>query len=165
MFAVGIIDPRLLSPVSTKMLRRFGQVVWWFGALSLLVALALFAGAAWKYYRFSQVPGMTVALNALYAQDDILFKRYPSRDAYGGAVVRFTGELPAYAPSSARREYKELHAREDSLWKERESAEFAKGYALTFAVLSAGLFFVTIFAWAVAYILGGTFWRPSVVRH
>ena len=149
-----------------KMLKRVGQVVWWLGALSLLVALALLPWAAWKYYQFSQVPKMTVALNALFAQDDVLFKRYPSRgtDPYGGAVVRFTGELPAYAPSSARKEYRALNSRENSLWKERESAESAEGCAFKFAALSIGLFFATIFAWVLAYIIGGAFWRPCTAR-
>ena len=127
---------------------RIGTVIWWIGAAIMALALG---GAVVGYYQHMDCPQImaTHAKNeaASYQADATYRREHPDKK---GILADFDA---AAAMADAAPESQEM----------QRSVESCSRYSLPFGTLAV-VGIITLILWALAFVCGGSFWKPPVAR-
>ena len=155
------------------MLNRFARVIWWLGALFLATSAYQFYDSARLSQIADQLPQLKSQIDAAWEKKETLVREYAPKDPTGKPLLSLwdrtetkPGQLlrDLHAPDEAIKQYIEIDQVAGNLHKEVESLERASrqstdsnAFGIVFAVL-------TVVAWTLAYIVGGSFWSPPRSR-
>lgn len=155
------------------MLKRLGRVVWWLGSLGFLVAVFSGLNAARLEYRASMAPSLNSELGRIQAQESALVSHYvtPANKLPKGSMVTVAnmdaefGTCDAalkdvHAAAAAQQDCAALKAQAKAVSKRLNGLQEATGRPESFALAALIAGVAGLFAWALAYVLGGAFWRP-----
>jgi hypothetical protein len=127
------------------MLKRLGAVAWWLGATVIALAAGLWA---WGQVEHRGCAGI-LRLNAeIQASRDAAIARYEKEHATGDSVLNTINGL-----DSVPRDPRDT----ESFQQEVRDCKNARDDSLA-GLLLAGP--VTLVLWSLAFVLGGSFWRP-----
>ena len=149
------------------MLKRLGRVIWWFGAFMLL-ATVLFVGNAVRLSRQAEAISMLQAEQTdIQGKESALVKRYLPLVQENGAPPPNAWEAllaperaMQKAPPAAQSEYAQLLGREQAVSEKLKASQDVSGKSEASTLLISVPAAAWLFTWAIAYVIGGRFWRP-----
>lgn len=146
------------------MLKRLARVVWWLGALSYLVAALILLNAARLEHQTEAVPRLKAELGRIQAKESVLASPYVGLTAahsLWGSLGMCDLELKdPFAPTAAKEKCAALVAQAKAVSKEIDALRHTAAEAELSALIALIAGIAGLVMWAIAYILGGSFWRP-----
>jgi uncharacterized protein HemX len=126
------------------MLKRLGAVAWWLGALVIALATGLWAWGQVQHRGCAAA----LRLNAeIQASRDAAIARYAKEHATGDSVLNTINAL-----DNVPRDPRDTESFQQTVIECRSTSD--SYIELIVAV------FITLVLWSVAFVFGGSFWRP-----
>ncbi len=150
------------------MLKRLGRVVWWLGTLLLLVAGLLLARSALLAGQTAGASTLRAEQASIQSREAAIAKRYAAASAGPATSPANVFALIAAdddgslhnAPVDIQRTYTKLQARDGAISAQLSAMGRADNGSETLLLLGSVPAAAGLAAWAISYILGGSFWRP-----
>lgn len=155
------------------MLKRLGRVIWWLGALTLIVSALALANAARLELLARRLPTLQAESQALHGSQSALVSRYvPTPSNFHITMadldVKFGVPCDALKDASAPPDVQKVCAtldRQISVLSDKiQSIQHADSKEFASVVVALALAVTALALWAVAFVLGGRFLLPPLTE-